>query len=377
MSSQLFTATPRKARELVVDCIQAGLVPMIKGSPGIGKSAIMRSISDEFNLHMIDHRLSTSAPEDLSGLPDFDRSGEAIGRPTTAIFRPFGDLFPIKGTPLPKGKDGWLLFLDEFNSALKEVQAASYKLVLDRMTGQIPLHERVAMVLAGNLATDKAIVNNLSTAMQSRIIHIRMIHNFREWWEDVAIPHSYDERIRGYLAWKGESSLMRFDPEHDDETFPCPRTWEFMNKLMTNPDGTPKSFKEITEPDLQNPGQTKTRHEMDGKIALYAGAVGEDEAVSFVQYCKVTKDLIKLSDILADPKGCKLPQSSEMKWGQITHLSDKVNGQNFADVSTYINRLDMSFKVLFYRTVTQIDPSLQQHPAYVRTAIEIAHHLYA
>lgn len=376
MSATLFEATPRKVREWTVDAITSGLVPMIKGSPGIGKSAIMRSISNQFNLHMIDHRLSTSAPEDLSGLPDFDRSGEAIGRPTTAVFRPFGDLFPIEGTPIPTGKDGWLLFLDEFNSALKEVQASSYKLVLDRYTGQVPLHDRVAIVLAGNLATDKAIVNNLSTAMQSRIVHIKMIVSLREWYEDVALPQKWDERIRGYLMWKGEKSLMNFDPDHDDETFPCPRTWEFMNRLLTNPDGTPKSFSEITEPDPQNPGKTRTRHEMDGKIGLYAGTIGQGEAVSFVQYCKVTKDLITLQDILADPKNCPVPQSAEMRWGQITHLSDKITDKNFADICTYINRYDLSFKVLFYRTVSATNPNLKSHPAYISAGIELAKWIY-
>jgi hypothetical protein len=371
MSTTIFKATPRKVREWTIDAITSGCVPFIKGSPGIGKSAIMRSISNEFSLQMIDHRLSTSAPEDLSGLPDFDRSGSDVGRPATAVFRPFGDLFPIEGTPIPKGKDGWLLFLDEFNSALKEVQAASYKLALDRMTGQYKLHESVAIVLAGNLASDKAIVNNLSTAMQSRLVHIIMIVSFKEWWEDVAIVENYDERIKGYLAWKGEKSLMNFDPDHDDETFPCPRTWEFMNRMVKG-----KTFREITEPDPQQPGKNRTRHEMDGKIGLYAGTVGQGEAASFVQYCKVTQDLLTIKDVLADPSGCKVHNSAEMKWGQITHLVDKVDDKNFADLCTYINRYDLPFRVLFFRTVMMTHPQLKQHPALIKSAIELAKWLY-
>lgn len=368
MSTRLFKATPRKVREWAIDAMTSGCVPMVKGSPGIGKSAIFRSIAEEFNLELKDHRLSTSAPEDLSGLPDFNRND--IGGIDTATFRPF-DLFPVKGTPVPKGKDGWLLFLDEFNSAPKEVQAAAYKLVLDRQVGQIDLHEHTLIAGAGNLATDRAITNNLSTAMQSRLVHIIMEVSFREWWEDVAIPQNYDERIRGYLAWKGEKSLMNFSPDHQDETFPCPRTWEFMNRLIVG-----KTFKEITEADPQNPGKSRTRHEMDGKIGLYAGTIGEGEAVSFVQYCKVTQDLITIKDILADPSGCRLPNSTEMKWGQISHLMDKVTDKNFADICTYINRYDISFKVLFYRTVSKSQPSLIQHPAYIKSAIELAKWLF-
>lgn len=124
----LYRAGPRKIREFTLDCLYAGLVPFIQSSPGMGKSSIIRSIAVELNLKLIDHRLSTSAPEDLSGLPRFNEKGEAI-------FAPFAELFPLEGQELPKkyndkGEvvgtyDGWLVFLDEFNSAVKTVQAAA------------------------------------------------------------------------------------------------------------------------------------------------------------------------------------------------------------------------------------------------------------
>ena len=40
-----------------------------------------------------------------------------------AAFAPF-EMFPTKDTPLPQGKNGWVLLLDEMNSAAKAVQAA-------------------------------------------------------------------------------------------------------------------------------------------------------------------------------------------------------------------------------------------------------------
>ena len=52
-----------------------------------------------------------------TGLPHFTKDGKAE-------FMPF-NIFPLENTPLPKDKDGWLLFLDEFNSATKMVQAAA------------------------------------------------------------------------------------------------------------------------------------------------------------------------------------------------------------------------------------------------------------
>lgn len=100
----IFKCRPSQVKEYVIRCLSAGLVPFIQGSPGIGKSAIIHKIADEFNLHVIDVRLSQCDPVDLQGLPHFDSKGNAN-------FVPF-DTFPIENRPLPVDKDGWLLFLN-------------------------------------------------------------------------------------------------------------------------------------------------------------------------------------------------------------------------------------------------------------------------
>ena len=71
------SCTPNQTKENIIRCIKAGLVPFIQSSPGLGKSSIVKEIAKEFNLKLIDHRLSTSAPEDMSGLPHFE-NGQAV-----------------------------------------------------------------------------------------------------------------------------------------------------------------------------------------------------------------------------------------------------------------------------------------------------------
>ena len=68
----------------------------------------VKSIADEYGMELLDIRLSTCAPEDLTGLPMFENG--------VAKFQPF-DMFPLQSTPVPEGKNGWIIFLDEFNSA--------------------------------------------------------------------------------------------------------------------------------------------------------------------------------------------------------------------------------------------------------------------
>lgn len=347
-AQNIYKMKPRQVRAAVIDCVQAGLVPFVQSSPGMGKSTIVRSIANEYGLKVIDHRVSTSSPVDFSGLPDFYTDEDGIRR---AGFTPF-DIFPVAGTKVPKGYDGWMMFLDEFNSGQKNVQAAAYKLILDRMNGQYPLHDKVVMALAGNLATDRAITNMLSTAMQSRVIHIEMIIDFDEWLKDVAIPEQYDRRIIGYLSYK-KSNLMDFRPEHNEKTFCCPRTWEFANRLIRNHEGD----------------------DLSAKQPILGGTITSGVAADFVTYSKVYLDMIKVQDVLRSPKECEIPGNPMARWAVITHLIENVTNDNFGDISLYVNRYPNDFRMLFYRYLLAHQPKMRRHPTFADAMVELAHYL--
>ena len=321
-----------------------GLVPFVQSSPGMGKSSIAKSLAKEANLQIIDHRLSTSEPTDMSGLARFNENGYAY-------YSPFEGLFPLESTPLPDGKNGWLLILDEFNSAKKDVQAASYKLILDREVGQHKLNPNVYIICLGNLATDRAIVNNLSTAMQSRLIHFVMEVSFTEWLEDVAIKDNYDSRLIAFLSMYPKY-LMDFRPDHQEKTFCCPRTWEFMNKLIMD--------EEIVDEDAP----------------LFAGTITSGKAVEFIQFNKAINGLVNVKDVITDPHYCQLPPNLACLWATTTHLLEQVNHKNFDPICTYVGRFDMSFRVLFFRSIVIRYPELKQHPAFIRSLSEVSRYLY-
>lgn len=340
--------SPRKMKKFILRALYAQLVPFIQGSPGVGKSSIVWQIAEELNLYVIDHRLSTSAPEDMTGLPHFDKEGYAA-------FAPFRELFPLEGTPLPvrangRAYDGWIIFLDEFNSATKLTMAAAYKLVLDRKVGQKRLHERCMLVCAGNLMTDRAIVNALSTAMKSRVINLELRCDFVEWLEDVALTENYDERIIAYLSQYPEK-LMTFKPSLGDVTFECPRTWEFMNKLIQG--------EEV----------------VDGDVPLYAGTISQGEAASFVQFCQIYKDMPNVADIMASPNSHPLPSTVGMKWAVVTALSGHADEQTLKDIATYVDRMDVSFRILFYRSVRVRNPDIHHHSSYTSALVQLARYL--
>jgi MoxR-like ATPase len=55
-----------QAIRLISKYLKASLVPMVVGSPGCGKSAIVHQIAEQYNLKLIDLRLSQCDPTDLN-----------------------------------------------------------------------------------------------------------------------------------------------------------------------------------------------------------------------------------------------------------------------------------------------------------------------
>lgn len=323
--------------DMLQQTLQAGLVPMIHGSPAIGKSDIVRQVADKFNMEVVDFRLSQADPADMNGFPAINEERTKSG------YLPM-DTFPIEGDPLPKGKDGWLLFLDEINSAPLSVQAASYKLVLDRMIGRHNIHEKVVMVAAGNLATDKAIVQRLSTAMQSRLAHYELVVDPKAWtkW---AIKAKIDHRIISFISFKPEI-LYNFRPDHNGNTFASPRTWEFTHKLLKPyPDQIPASA-----------------------IPLLAAVIDEAAAREFYSYCQIFESLVTIAQIKAAPSTCEVPTEPSIQYALSGSIAQALNESNATDLMTFLSRMGIEFQVLCLQQAFVRDKALL-HVAVIKSWI--------
>lgn len=340
------------AQEYIEACLYSGLVPFIRSSPGCGKSKMVQNIAKKFNLKLIDHRLSTSDSVDLNGLPHFIKkdNGKEI-----ATFAPL-DIFPTDLDEIPNGYEGWLLFFDEMNSAPEEIQAACYKIILDRMIGQYHLHSKCVIVCAGNEDTDKAITKELSTAMISRLVHIHMKISYQDWRDNVAIPLEFHPLIISYLE-RNQTDLLDFEPDNDERAgkpFPCPRTWEMVSNL------------------LKLNGFTVTNK----LFPLLAGIIGEGTATKFIGFCQIAKDLIPLEDIIKDPMHAKLPLATDAKWYTIISLLPKATAKNLDSIDIYLNRLkDNSLTVLFYKMLLNKHPDYLMHDVIQRQSENIADYL--
>jgi hypothetical protein len=266
---------------------------------------------------------------DLNGFPTI-HEGKTVFTPPI--------IFPIEGDPIPKGKDGILLFLDELSSASLATQSASYKLILDRMVGQYKLHDRVAIVAAGNKSTDKAIVNRMSTAMQSRMIHFNLVVNNKDWLE-WANSIGMDTRITSFIEFRPEL-LHNFNPNHTDNTYSSPRTWQFVNNIIK---------------DKPNLSLTDT--------IILAGTVGEGAAREFKGYTEIYESLPTIKSITANPTGIPIKETPDILYAFTGLISANMNEKNIEALTKFIERLPLDFQIVTWINSIKRNKELYALPA--------------
>ena len=318
-----------QAISMITAFIRAHLVPMVTGSPGIGKSQIIHKIAAEYKLKVIDLRLSQCDPTDLAGFPTI--KGNKAG------YAPM-DTFPIEGDVIPEGYNGWLLFLDEMSSASPAVQAASYKLVLDRMVGTHTLHKNVAIVCAGNLETDNAIVQPMSTALQSRLVHLELVVDALEW-VDWATTNAIDHRITSYINFK-PGSLYTFKPDHTECTYASPRTWEFADRILKIVGTDSRDLK-----------------------PMLAGTISEGVASEFLSFCKHFDSLPTISAIVQSPDAIQVPHEPSILFAMTGALSHNASMDNFEQLMKFIKRLPLEFQVVCLRETVRRNKAMLGHKA--------------
>lgn len=330
MQNTRVTVSLKRAAKLLKIGLNAKSVLMLKSAPGLGKSSIIKELAAEAKLKVIDVRLSQCEPTDLNGLP-FIVDGRAS-------YNPF-DIFPVSTDKIPEGYKGWLLLLDEANSADRSVLAGVYKLVLDRQVGNHDLHPDCYIVMAGNRAEDKAIVNEMGSALDSRIVHINVEANLSDW-RDWAINHGIESKIISFIEFR-PTLLHDFNPEKYTDTFPCPRTWEITDRLIKAAGVEPKQIRE-----------------------LITGSVGMGAASEFITFCDVYGTLPSLGDILANPLEAKMPMENSAQFAMMGFLADQINEQNAERILTYLKRYPPEKQVIACRIVLPRKPMIGMTPAF-------------
>jgi hypothetical protein len=258
------TVTSAQARKSILRAFDKKRPLFLWGPPGIGKSELVESITNELGGIMYDCRLGQMEPTDIRGIPFYNKDTGKMdwAEPVDLPDEETASKYPVV-----------VLFLDEMNSAPASVQAAAYQLILNRRIGKYKLPDNVRMVAAGNRESDKGVTFRMPTPLANRFVHQEMRVDFPSW-QEWAVGNKINKDVVGYLSF-AKQDLYDFDAKSSSRAFATPRSWTFVSELLDD-DG-------IDE---------------DTAMNLIAGTIGEGLAVKFMAHRKIAGRMPNPADIL-------------------------------------------------------------------------------
>lgn len=305
--------------------LQSDIPLFIHGSPGIGKSYIVKDIAQKHGLELIDVRLSQLDAVDLRGIPTIQNNQTQWMPP---IF-------------LPTDQDSQgILFLDELNSAPLSVQAAIYQLVLDRKIGEYTLPKGWRIICAGNRMDDKGIVFKLPSPLINRMVHIVLEANYEDFkiW---SIQNQVHPFVIGFLGFRPDllSSQIPATTE-TNPAFSTPRAWTMLSTILKQNDHIPTI------------------------APIIYGCVGYAAGIEFSSFVKVYETLPNIDAILAGESDA-VPTEPSSLYAFCAALIEKYQTlEQATHLLTYSHHLPIEFAVMLIKDLITKDEEIAEVKAF-------------
>jgi hypothetical protein len=167
---------------------------MIWGAPGIGKTAILRSVLEELGAAYKDHKLivktlSNETPDNFT-LPDYveingERKATDVPKTWLPVYKPSGD--PARDQMLDEACGKGLLFIDELSRATAQVQSVILPLINEGEFNGYKMGSGWSIICASNRDEDESgngSQTKISAALSNRFAHVYYeptVNTWREW----------------------------------------------------------------------------------------------------------------------------------------------------------------------------------------------------
>jgi len=293
---------------------------MIHSAPGIGKSAIVKQLADEFDMELVDVRLSTMDLATFLGVPHVNRNQEFVwGNPE----------WYQKIIKSSKTKN-IILFFDEITNAPQSLQHAAYRVILDRELREFSqLPDNVMIIAAGNRVKDNTGAKPLLPALANRFNMHFHVEPCVKTFITHAIKKGFNKDVIGFLSW---APRFGYKPPRTGETcFPTFRAWEFVSDWL-----------KIFKPTLTH----------------LQGIVGPGAAADFMTYVKYVKkmpniDKIKSGDFSEMKKlsdlGVEIALTVNLAFHAIDALIEK--DEAIVNIRKALDYMDDEKLILFYKII--------------------------
>lgn len=154
----------------------------------------------------------------------------------------------------------------------------------------------------------------------------------------IGVNNDIDHRIVAFVNFDN-NMLMNFNPDHEDNTFACPRTWEFLNRTM----------KDI---DIDRVAHTPR----------IVGTIGNAAGQEFISFCEVYNDLPKWEH-LVDPKindALKPPPEPAARFAVVSWIGTELAEDEVEVVLPYVKKFGGDFQMLFCRHILRRFPNMDR-----------------
>lgn len=210
-SLNLYEVDQEQALNLSKFFIRAQQNLFLFGRRGVGKTHIAIQAAQECNLKVNYINLSVVERPDLAGYPDMNAEGNVVTFKSPA-FLP---------TLLKEQQPDSIILFDEVDKAPPEVTAPLLEILQFRRINGNPLNI-AACILTGNLISEGAYSNQISSALLDRGSKYILSFNF-EKWIDWAKLHNVHDLILGFL--RSEPNFACGKVEESCYASPSPRGW--------------------------------------------------------------------------------------------------------------------------------------------------------
>jgi MoxR-like ATPase len=290
--------------EALYVAVRAGLPVLLWGSPGTGKTSVVRALGEMLEWPTEIVVGSIREPADFAGLPVVIDGAVQMAPPLWA-------------RRLACHGHG-LLFLDELTTAPPAVQAAMLRVVLERVVGDVALPDEVRVVAAANSPDEAAEGWHLAPPLANRLIHLDWPVDAKTVARGIAVGFPTFPELDTRTPTAVETSTSRAavgaflevrpalvldvpaGTAEAGRAWPSPRSWESVARLLAACEAAGASE--------------------DARTHLVVGAVGEGAGIEFLSWL-INMDLPDPEAILANPDLFVLPERSDRAFAVLTAVA--------------------------------------------------------
>jgi hypothetical protein len=313
---------------------------LVAGSPGIGKTALLKQIADEMKM------------DTLFYYPQYADHGEIAGV-TWVWVSPDGqemraDRVPLAGVaPMFEAKRPTLCIIDDLGHAMPSIQNAFMQPIEERRIGIRKISDYIVFAASTNRREDNAGAKTITSTMSNR------------FYTTITLEPSVDDLIEHAVSsgWhEGMPSFLRFCHTKTDSVFELPKK-----------DGSPYT----TSRSLDKLQQMESAYELSGMTLwkdapeVVTGTIGMGVGKKYIGYMRIRDEIAGLPEkVYQDPMGVTVPQSPDLQFALVLAVSQRCDVMNMGTMVKFLGRLSKELEVVGVLEATRRDKVLKNCTAY-------------